>query len=303
MKKVALFVCHDLVGLLMLNGIVAQMHAIGLSPVIFNTTTHRNKNFKVPSPRLVAAFNVSVLEGVVLPFLEKDGGRILSCKQLAQKFGGEYHEVSDINAAEVVQKITTDPEIIGAISMRFLQVFTPETIAAINSNGFLWNLHSGLLPDYKGLLLPYRAIENGEKNYGVTLHETAAGIDEGAILDTAALPLDKSKPVMELYMDTVDAAVGITVKALDAARQGFALPKARQSGGGKYYSNPTEQEFASFVQKGFVYVDPLTTIKRISDAFTSAGTFENERLTAAIHSFIGTQQAIERSVQTDRKIV
>lgn len=40
--RVALFVCDDLVGLLMLNSIVPMMKRIGLEPIIFYTGTYRN---------------------------------------------------------------------------------------------------------------------------------------------------------------------------------------------------------------------------------------------------------------------
>lgn len=289
-KKIALFVCHDLVGLLMLNKVIPEMKAKGFSPVIFNTTTHLNRKFKTPAPSVVSTFNVRLLEKVIIPFLEKNNSknlRHLSYKQLAQKYGAEYHEIKDINAPETLKMITDDPEIIGGMSLRFLQVFDAATIQAIGQKGFLWNLHSGLLGDYKGLLLPYRAIENGEKEYGVTLHEVSAGIDEGAIIEKAALPLDKTKPVMDLYMDTVDAAGGIVTKALDVIRQGLTPPAAPQSAEGRYYSNPTTEEFMAFAQKGIFYADPQATVQRISDAFILPGTPENKNLTDEIKAFIG----------------
>lgn len=290
-KKIALFVCHDLTGLLMLNGVVPAIKEMGLTPVIFNTKNHRNRKFKVPTPPLVSAFNVLVLEEVILPFLEsrkRENPVSLSYRQLAREYGAEYHEVADINAAGFVKQITEDENIAGGLSLRFLQVFNKEMISAIREKGFFWNLHGGLLGDYKGLLLPYRAIQQGEKEYGVTLHEITGGIDEGAIIDKGILPLDKTKPVLELYLDTVDVSVRIIPAALDNARQGLDLGAVAQPAGGEYYSNPTAEEFKAFMQDGIFFADRKTTAERISGAFTVAGTQENKDLTEAINRFIGT---------------
>lgn len=286
-KKVALFVCHDLTGLLMLNGIVPAMRAQGLTPVIFNTLRHRNKEFKVPTPPLVSAFNAALLEAVILPFLEENEALHLSYRQLAQKHGAEYHEIADVNAGDAVQRISDDAAIIGGMAMRFLQVFAPDTIRVLERRGFFWNLHSGLLGGYKGLLTPYRAIANGEKEYGVTLHGMAAEIDAGDIVASGALPLDPAKPVMDLYLDTVPVAVGLMAQALASVARGAFPQTTPQPRGGRYYSNPTAQELLSFARQGVFYADPVLTVQRIADAFAGAGTADNAALARRIAAFIG----------------
>lgn len=289
MKKVAIFVCHDLTGLIMLNKVVPRMISMGLTPVIYNTKSNRNKTFKVPTPSLVSAFNVGILENVIIPFLETQNivsGEHLTYKQLCFKHGIEYKEILDVNVPEVRQGIKNDPYIIGGISLRFLQVFEDSIIDTMKEKGFFWNLHSGLLGDYKGLLTPYRAIENGEKEYGLTLHEISTGIDEGAIIDKGILTLDKAKPVMELYLDTVDIATQITTDALQKVSQGLAVSTAPQITKGRYYPNPTTQEFINFIDKNIIYADMNTTVGRISNAFTKVASQESKDLQQAILDFI-----------------
>jgi len=296
MKKVALYVCDDLVGLLMLNKIVPEMKRLGLEPVIFNTGTHNNKKFKHPSPSIVSAFNVRVLEGVIIPFLENGGvkGPNLTYKQLAKKHGVQYREIEDVNDSAVAKEIAADADYVGAVSVRLLQVFDSNMIEIFSKKGFMWNLHSGLLPDYKGLLTPYRAIENGAREYGLTLHEMAAGIDQGGIVAKGELPLDRQRPVLDLYLDTVDVAGAMMTDALARVVTGDIPAGTPQPQPGAYYSNPTADEFKGYVEKGVFYVDPERTLQRIVDSFAWAGTAQNNQLKENVRSFLEGQTQLPK---------
>lgn len=289
-RKVALFICHDLVGLLMLNKIVPEMKKAGLEPVIFNTETRMNRKFRQPSPSIVEAFNVRVLEGAIIPFLEKNDfgptGPNLTYRQLAQKHGAEYREIKDVNDVSFIRGLSADQEFIGGVSLRFLQVFEKPIIETLRGKGFMWNIHSGLLPKYKGLLTPYRAIDNGEKEYGLTLHEITSGVDEGNVLAKTGLPLDPQRPVLDLYLDTVDHAAAMLTEALCKAAEG-GIPKGiPQSGAAGYYSNPTDEEFMHYMERGIFYVDPDHTLSRIVDAFAEAETLQNKALKESIKAFL-----------------
>ncbi len=136
------------------------------------------------------------------------------------------------------------------------------------------------------MLVLYPAIEKGEKEYGLTLHEVAIGIDEGGIVAKGALPLNPQRPVLDLYLDTVDTAANMLINALNQVAIGSVPQGVPQSDPGHYYSNPTDAEFKRYMQKGIFYADPLTTVQRISDAFTVAGTQDNRDLNTAIKAFI-----------------
>ena len=298
-RKVALFVCHDLIGLLILNRIIPAMKKIGIEPVIFNTTNKRNRNFKIPTPHIVAALNVHALEKVIFPFLETEPDTSQACltyRQLAKKHSLDYQEISDVNAPDFIKHIKNDKEIIGAISARFLQVFDTSVIKTFKEKGFMWNLHSGLLGQYKGLLLPYRAIQNKEKEYGVTLHEITPKIDEGGIIKLGVLPLDPTKTVLDLYLDTVNIIADTIMTPLTQIRNN-QTPKSEpqlRTLGETYYSNPTEEEFKEFMARGIFYADQIQTIQRVADFFAGTENPRNKNLNEALSKFLnaGDSQAI-----------
>lgn len=303
-KKVALFVCHEMVGLLMLNKVVPAMKKIGLEPVIFNATIKRNRKTRHPAPAIAAAFNVQALDKVIIPFLENETSDSeppnLTYRQLAKKHGLQYHEIEDPNDPVIVKRLAEDKSFVGAVSMRLMLVFDQPIIDVFRGKGFMWNLHSGLLPGYKGMLVLYPAIEKGEKEYGLTLHETVAGIDEGGIVSTGALPLDSRRPVFDLYLDTVNLAADMLNAALSQVAQGNIPKGIPQSGTSGYYSNPTGEEFKRYMERGIFYIDPDKTTQRVVDAFAWAGTPQNNNLKEKIKVFLEGQRPRTDIPQQDR---
>lgn len=301
--KIALFACNDLTGWLIVNGLVPRIQAIGYEPVIFNTGDHRNRQFKIPSPAVVAFFNAALPRDVIAPVLE---GQPIShaanhtLRQLSTIYSIEYREIKDVNDPSFVADIVADENIRGGIAARFLQVFEEEAISVFRAKGFLWNLHSGLLPQYKGLLTPYRAIENGEKSYGMTLHDLTSCIDEGDIIATGLLPLDSSKPVLDLYMDTAPLGVDMVIEALSNLDQHGHIPKTPQAllGSPAYYPNPTAQEFARYSASGIFYADQCTSIDRIAGLFSAAGTMQEALLKRTMQqAIIGTPVSMPQIMQ------
>lgn len=282
-EKVAIFVCDDLTGILILNRIMPDMKTMGYEPVIFNTGSNRNRQFKIPTPPMVSFFNAALPTQVIIPTLEAQSATAApnyTYRQLVALHDLEYREIKNVNDPAFVNEIAADPEYRGAIAARFLQVFEKEAISVFHEKGFLWNLHSGLLPNYKGLLTPFRAIANGEKTYGLTLHDLTCGLDEGDIILQGELPLNPAKPVLDLYLDSVPTGADMILKSLAAFKRDGAVPLASQgqTPAKSYYTNPTEKEFRDFAAQGIVYAKPVEVIERITHLFTAEGTILRETL-------------------------
>jgi Formyl transferase len=275
-NKIAIFVCNDLIGLLILNKILPGIKNLGLKPVIYHTGDHRNRTFKIPTPPVVSFFNTTLTRDILIPTLERmpiSSQKNLTFRQLASRYEIEFKETSDINDHQFLAEIIKDEEFCGGIALRFLQVFGSAAISIFHEKGFLWNLHSGLLPKYKGLLTPFRAIENGDETYGMTLHDLTAGIDEGDIIQLYELPLRHTRPILDLYMDTVPVGIEMILSNLtDYKEKGYVEVIPQTVGATRtYYSNPTAQEFRNYMMKGILYADPYFTIERIISLFTEAG--------------------------------
>ena len=77
------------------------------------------------------------------------------------------------------------------ISIRFGQIFKAEAIAQPRTG--IINLHSGLLPEYKGVMASFWSLLNEEPRLGTTLHWiTDKKIDSGALISTRSQPVRSS---------------------------------------------------------------------------------------------------------------
>lgn len=81
------------------------------------------------------------------------------------------------------------------------------------------NVHSSLLPRYRGAAPINWAILNGEDETGVTIQYMAEGVDEGDILAQAKTPIDLGENAAQLYGRLAQMGAGLlaeTVKELEA---------------------------------------------------------------------------------------
>lgn len=253
---------------------------MGYEPIIFDTASHKIKDFIIPSPKAVSFYNVDLMRDTIVRYIEEndmENAPNVSYRQLAVQQNIEYHQVANVNDPKFVSQIANDSQMLGGISARFLQIFGNDLIEVFNNKGFMWNLHSGLLEAYKGLQTIPRAVVNGEHTYGMSLHETAPKVDGGNIIHQIPLLLDREKifngeqTILELYKDTVPSGVSMVMNALGEFKKwGFVPSREQKASPNPFYKNPTEQEFNSYTESGIVYADPSKEMATLTEAFSEA---------------------------------
>ena len=81
------------------------------------------------------------------------------------------------------------------VSVRYRRILKEDAIA-IPARGVI-NLHSGILPDYRGVMATFWAMLAGEREIGTTLHTIVdAGIDTGPVISIhrRSMKLTKTEP-------------------------------------------------------------------------------------------------------------
>ena len=136
------------------------------------------------------------------------------------------------------------------LSIRFGHIFHEEVIG-IPAKGVV-NLHSAILPRYRGILGTLHALKERCKEIGCTLHYIGnRTIDTGDIIDLATMGVDTSRSlfwhVMQLY---VKGCLSI-VRCLQLLSQGGQPMVSKQEGEGHYFSSPTREDFAQLRRSGF----------------------------------------------------
>lgn len=86
------------------------------------------------------------------------------------------------------------------------------------------NVHSSLLPKYRGAAPINWAILNGEDETGVTIMAMAEGMDTGDILAQAKTPIDLNENAAQLFDRLADMGAALLADAVTALEEGTAGP-------------------------------------------------------------------------------
>ena len=78
----------------------------------------------------------------------------------------------------------------------FMRILTPEFVN--NFSGKLVNIHPSLLPKYKGLNTHQRAIDNCDKEHGVSVHFVTPELDGGPVIIQSRVPVFENDSADEL---------------------------------------------------------------------------------------------------------
>ena len=89
-------------------------------------------------------------------------------------------------------------------------------------DGKMINIHPSLLPKYKGLHTHQRAIDAGDKEGGCTVHFVNSGVDEGAIIGQANVPIFENDEEQALAKRVLEKEHKLFPICLEAVSSGAA---------------------------------------------------------------------------------
>ena len=177
----------------------------------------------------------------------------LSFEQLGKLVGAPPQAMTNINSEEGLTKLSaTKPDLI--LSIRFGQILKAEAISAPEMG--VINLHSGLLPAYRGVMASFWAMLNQAPQIGTTVHWiTDPKIDAGHKISERShapnLNVSYMSNVLSLYECGVEQLID-AVANLDTLR----LDLKSDMQGGDYYSYPTTADLDLFEERGLRLFDP-----------------------------------------------
>ena len=181
--------------------------------------------FAVPSLRALADAGVYDIAGV---FTQPDrpagrGRKLTACpvKQFALERGLPVFQFEKIRRPEgVAQLKALAPDVM--VTAAFGQILTQE-ILDIPAFGTL-NVHASLLPGYRGPAPINWCIVNGEKQAGVTIMRTDAGIDTGDMLRARAVDIGELETAGELTLRLAGLGAGLLAETLPDYLAGRIAP-------------------------------------------------------------------------------
>ena len=126
-----------------------------------------------------------------------------------------------------------------------LSVAAPEIFGndALTAAPLVLNVHSGKLPEYRGMMPTFWALANGEKEIVVTVHEMTEEIDRGSVLAEFPVSVENCDSAFELAARAKRVA-GREIARLLATQGTDAWPRSRPLAldAGRYYGFPSRAD-------------------------------------------------------------
>lgn len=167
--------------------------------------------------------------------------KVYSIRQLSKKFNIPIIKTNEPNNKKIIDLIASyNPDLI--ITTYFDHVIKKELIN-LPKFGII-NVHTALLPDYKGPFPALWPLVKGEKKLGVTIHYiNNENLDVGPILAQEEHPVVKGESVLGADCRLVREGVELAIKTVYDIENGVSRSIDQESfGRGKYYGYPTKED-------------------------------------------------------------
>lgn len=202
--------------------------------------------FAVPSLEALASSGHEILEVVTQPDKPAGRGMHLHCcpvAELAREKNLPLYQPKSVKPPEVIEHIRLlAPEIIVVVAYGKI---LPTALLEIPPRGCV-NVHSSLLPKYRGAAPINWAIVNGETETGVTTQRIVEELDAGDILLSIATTIDEVETAAQLHDRLAPMGAELLLTTLEQIEKGMITSRPQ---------DPDEATWAPIIKKEDGYVD------------------------------------------------
>lgn len=179
-------------------------------------------DFAVPSLKALLAAGHEIVGVFTQPDKPKNRGMKLTpspVKVVAQEHQLPIYQPTTLKTDEAYDVLADlQPELIAVAAYGKI---LPKKILELPSLGCI-NVHSSLLPRYRGAAPINWAILNGDRETGVTIMYMAEGLDTGDIISQRATPIDPNETVESLHDRLAEIGAELLVETVTAIGDGTA---------------------------------------------------------------------------------
>ncbi|NNC98994.1 MAG: formyl transferase [Gammaproteobacteria bacterium] len=240
--NITFLVNHDLPSVLALNYLVPQLDNHALS--IFYS---RKPALKHPPPSLI---NLIAFETRSLASLNNSSGAsgLLGFAGLERYACRPVSEMNAVNGRDLQRLQRSNPALI--VSIRHMTILH-EPVIYLPEHGVI-NLHSGLLPAYQGVMASFRAMLNGEKLLGSSLHYIEdQSIDKGGLIGRARVACRYDKSYLWNVLNLYQSGCLMVLDTIKTLAENQPVNCHNQLGQGNYFTFPDASDLATFNDAGY----------------------------------------------------
>lgn len=255
--SIVLFVCDFLPSLFTANYIIQCCRHLDIHVVMVRTPIFVNTNYRSPIPQAYKFWYFDTLRHMFDHSRLSDLSQyrnILPFEVLRNIKNVNLIDVDDINDSQLIQEVSSGDAFLGAVAVRFHQIFSASVVQYIRSKGFFLNIHGGKLPQYRGLMNVFHMAINQEPNISWTVHELLPEVDSGEARCIVSLPLITPCSLLSCELELAKSLF----PSLIDTKSDSVLNEPRE---GKYYSNLRMIELETLYQKQ-IFVAELTSFRK-----------------------------------------
>jgi len=174
-------------------------------------------------------------------------GEPFSARTLAARRDIDHEHVTDVNDPSVFRRLT-EREFDVLVSVAATQKFEPDLLATPNRCAV--NVHSSLLPEYRGVSPSFWTLLRGEDRTGITVHYMDEGLDTGAVIAQEPLPIREGDTLHSLNARVAERGSEVLLDALEQVRAGTVTATPIDAEEGSYFSLPEGEDVRAFRRRG-----------------------------------------------------
>jgi methionyl-tRNA formyltransferase len=260
--RLIIFTNRDLASNYHLNLLLPHLHAQVIAIFVSDKVGKTNKTVEISVPealRNLKFFEQTLPNEILFPQLDLQNrnlncDKLLTFKELSKKYHIPITSLNEVQSSQTLDMIRgLKPDLI--ISVRYGKIFK-EAFIKIPTHGIL-NLHSGKLPQYRGVLASFRALMNGDVLLQTTLHYIQDGkIDNGGIIGFSNLSVQKEKSLFWHILNLYPISISLLISTIQQIQKGEKPVVSIQSEvDAQYFTFPNQTEIDIFIQKGYRFMD------------------------------------------------
>jgi len=170
-----------------------------------------------------------------------------SIARLARRHGIPLLPATSVNDPTYVSRVRMlQPDVIASVAAP--EIFREDLLASARRGCI--NLHSGRLPEYRGMLPTFWQMLAGESHATVTVHEMAAQIDAGAVLGTEVCAIRKRDSLDRVMTEAKVVGARLMIRVLRELARGVSRPQPLDMSRARYYPFPNRSDALALCARG-----------------------------------------------------
>ncbi|NVJ60529.1 MAG: formyl transferase [Gammaproteobacteria bacterium] len=243
--KLLFLINHDIASFYALKLLLPKLSVNHSIWVWRSSQVGKGKNGISPDLEKLKSYEQCIIEDSEAKLSDKSSDILEFLNSFCMEPGKVENNINDASAISELKKL----EIELVVSIRYGKILKNDFIG-MPKHGII-NLHSGILPNYRGVMATFWSMLNQESEIGTTLHYIDdASIDTGPIIKISKQFLNLSNCYLSNVLKLYETGTRDVLDAINSIQQAKDIDSTAVTTKGDYYTFPSQQDINDFKKLG-----------------------------------------------------